>query len=95
MRSLKLQPCALSTAGGGFSSRAAAVAGRGREVGRVSDGEASALPLSRSNRSLVCSSCLHRSTQSEERDSKHTGPVDITAMTHREDRTLDFNTWSL
>lgn len=48
----------------GFGSRAA---GRGRlcrrEGERVSDGEASAPPLSRSDGSLFCSSCRHHSTQ--------------------------------
>lgn len=71
--SLKLQQCAFiqlgeasvaerqQQGGGGYA------VGRetGREGGRMSDGEASAMPLSRSDRSLVCSSCLLHSTQTE------------------------------
>lgn len=34
----------------------------------MSDGEASTLPLSRSDRSLVCSSCRHHSRQREEEE---------------------------
>lgn len=69
MMSLKLQQCAF------IQLEEASVAeqqqgGGGYVGGRVSDGEGRALPLSRSNRSLVCSSCLHLSTQREQEREK-------------------------
>lgn len=79
----------LHQGGGGYAG--------GREGGRMSDGEASALPLSRSDRSLVCSSCQHHGRLSESR--RERGPVDhITAMTystHRACHTPDsMDAWS-
>lgn len=78
-------------AGRDFSSRAAAAAGRGELMVVGGREEASALHLSRSDWSSVCSSCLQRIRAA---DRKGMGPVDITAMTNRVDVALDFSTWS-
>lgn len=57
MMSLKLQPCAFIQLEEASVAELRQQGGGGFAGGRVSDGEASALPLSRSHRSLVCSSC--------------------------------------
>lgn len=58
------------------------------------------LPLSRSDGTLVRSSCPHRNTGSSRRvwmgggeRERAMGPVDPTAETHRVDGTLDSHTW--
>lgn len=57
MMSLKLQPCAFIQLEEASVAELQQQGGGGFAGGRVSDGEASALPLSRLDTSLVCSSC--------------------------------------